>query len=152
MVRNSLCYVCWKHRKGTAHDLRTIHSEPGLEAADQALEAFSQTWDEVTPLISRHWRTHWAQLRKVTKKRGVFPTETCVRKVPRSSLDGCRSRAHGHFHGIPHTPGRSGPLIPRPGTHPAPRVSHPAHPDSPRRDRRTHHTNLQTLCAPRASA
>jgi hypothetical protein len=29
------------------------HSAPSLEAAEQALEAFSQTWAEVIPSISR---------------------------------------------------------------------------------------------------
>jgi putative transposase len=108
MVRNSLRYVSWKHRKAVARDLRKIYSAPTLEAAEAALEAFSATWDEVTPLISRLWRTHWvnltpffdfppeirrviyttnaiesiqAQLRKVTKKRGAFPTAMSVRKV-----------------------------------------------------------------------
>jgi putative transposase len=108
MVRNSLRYVSWKHRKAVARDLRKIYSAPSLEAAEQALEAFAEAWDETTPLISRQWRTHWAnlipffdypppirrviyttnaveslqaQLRKVTKKRGAFPTEASVRKV-----------------------------------------------------------------------
>lgn len=108
MVRNSLRYVSWKHRKGVVRDLRTIYGAPTLEAAEAALETFSQTWDDVTPLISRLWRTHWsnlipffdfppairkviyttnaiesiqAQLRKVTKKRGAFPTAMSVRKV-----------------------------------------------------------------------
>lgn len=108
MVRNSLRYVSWKHRKGVARDLRKIYTAPTVEAAEAALEAFSEIWDEVTPLISRQWRTHWpnlipffdfppairkviyttnaiesiqAQLRKVTKKRGAFPTPMSVRKV-----------------------------------------------------------------------
>jgi transposase-like protein len=44
------------------NDLRTLYSAPRLEAAEQALETFGQTWGEVTPLISRQWRTHWGQL------------------------------------------------------------------------------------------
>jgi putative transposase len=108
MVRNSLRYVSWKHRRFIARDLRKIYTAPTVEAAEAALEAFSETWDDVTPLISRLWRTHWpnlipffdfppairkviyttnviesiqAQLRKVTKKRGAFPTPMSVRKV-----------------------------------------------------------------------
>jgi putative transposase len=108
MVRNSLRYVSWKHRRFIARDLRKIYTAPTGEAAAAALEAFSKTWDDVTPLISRLWRTHWpnlipffdfppairkviyttnviesiqAQLRKVTKKRGAFPTPMSVRKV-----------------------------------------------------------------------
>jgi transposase-like protein len=108
MVRNSLRYVGWKDRKAVARDLRTIYAAPSLEAGAAALEAFAQRWDERSPIISRLWRTHWtnltpffdyppairkviyttnaiesinAQLRKVTKKRGAFPTPEAVRKV-----------------------------------------------------------------------
>lgn len=108
MVRNSLRYVSWKHRKAVARDLRRVYTAPSAEAAEQQLEAFSETWDGMTPLISRLWRTHWpnlipffdfppeirrviyttnavesiqAQLRSVTKKRGAFPNEQSLLKV-----------------------------------------------------------------------
>ncbi len=108
MVRGSLRYVAWKDRKAVARDLRTLYEAPTLEAAEQALEAFAETWDARFPMISRKWRTNWAnltpffdypieirkvmyttnaiesvnaQLRKVTKKRGAFPTPDSVRKV-----------------------------------------------------------------------
>jgi putative transposase len=108
MVRSSLRYVSWKHHKALARDLRTIYRAPTREAAEAALERVAQSWDEVCPLISRQWRANWphlstffdfppeirrviyttnaiesiqAQLRKVTKKRGAFPTQDSVRKV-----------------------------------------------------------------------
>jgi putative transposase len=108
MVRNSLRYVSWKHQKGVARDLRKIYTAPSAEAAEQQLEAFSEAWDGVTPLITRLWRTHWpnliaffdfppeirrviyttnavesiqAQLRSVVKKRGAFPSEASLMKV-----------------------------------------------------------------------
>jgi len=108
MVRGSLRYVSWKERRVVAKDLRAIYQAPTLEAAEQALEAFEERWDERFPMISRKWRTNWtnltpffdyppelrrvmyttnavealnAQLRKVTKKRGAFPTPDSVRKV-----------------------------------------------------------------------
>ena len=108
MVRNSLRYVSWKHHKALVRDLRKIYTAPSVEAAESALDAFSEVWDPITPLISRLWRTHWpnlipffdfppeirrviyttnaiesinAQLRKVTRKRGAFPTEMAVRKI-----------------------------------------------------------------------
>jgi putative transposase len=108
MVRNSLRYVSWKHRKAVARDLRRIYTAPTAEAAEQELEEFGRTWDELTPLVSRLWRTHWAnlttffdyppeirrviyttnaiesiqaQLRSVTKKRGAFPNEASLLKV-----------------------------------------------------------------------
>ncbi|MEJ2541940.1 MAG: transposase [Gemmatimonadota bacterium] len=71
-------------------------------------EAFEERWLERFPMISRTWRTNWvnlipsfdyplelrrvtyttnavealnAQLRKVTKKRGAFPTPEAIGKV-----------------------------------------------------------------------
>lgn len=108
LVRGSLKFVAWKERKAVARDLRAIYRSPTLEAAEEALEAFSERWDERFPMISRKWRENWtnltpffdyppqirkvmyttnaiealnAQLRKVTKKRGAFPTPEAVRKV-----------------------------------------------------------------------
>lgn len=108
MIRNSLRYVSWKERKIVAQDLRAIYSAPTAEAAQQALDAFAEKWDARFPQISKCWRQNWenvipffsypaeirkviyttnaiesvnAQLRKVTKKRGAFPTPEAVRKV-----------------------------------------------------------------------
>jgi putative transposase len=119
MVRNSLRYVSWKHRKAVARDLRMVYTAPTVEAAEGALETFSKAWDEVAPLISRQWRTNWAnltpffdyppairkviyttnaiesiqaQLRKVTKKRGAFPTDDSVRKVLYLALQKAQER------------------------------------------------------------
>ncbi|MBK9304486.1 MAG: IS256 family transposase [bacterium] len=108
LVRNSLRYVPWKHRKAVARDLRRIYTAATVEAATQALEAFEQDWGEQYPMAVKTWRTRWdnitpffgypepirkviyttnaveslnAQLRQVTKKRGSFPTDDSVRKV-----------------------------------------------------------------------
>ena len=108
LVRGSLRFVAWKERKAVARDLRTIYRAPSLEAAETALESFSERWDERFPMISRKWRANWAnltlffdyppeirkvmyttnaieavnaQLTKVTRKRGAFPTPEAVRKV-----------------------------------------------------------------------
>jgi putative transposase len=108
MVRNSLRYVSWKHHKALVRDLRAIYAASTREAAEEALDAFAQIWDPIAPLISRQWRANWtnlsrffdypptirkvvyttnaiesmqAQLRKVTKKHGAFPTHDSVRKV-----------------------------------------------------------------------
>jgi len=108
LIRGSLCYVSWKERKVVVRDLKAIYRAPTLEAAAEALEAFAERWDSRFPQISRMWRVHWtnltpffdyppqirkviyttnavesvnAQLRKVTKHRGAFPTPDSVRKV-----------------------------------------------------------------------
>jgi putative transposase len=108
MIRNSLRYVSWKERKTVAAALRAIYSAPTEEAALQALETFAKAWDVRFPTISKLWQRHWtnlsaffsypeplrkviyttnaiesinAQLRKVTKKKGAFPTKESVQKV-----------------------------------------------------------------------
>lgn len=108
MVRNSLKYVGWKDRKAVAADLKTIYSAPNVAAAEQALEAFEAKYQERFGQMARSWRSHWtnvipffsypkeirkviyttnaiesmqAQLRKVTRKHGAFPTAESVRKV-----------------------------------------------------------------------
>jgi putative transposase len=109
LVRNSLRYVSWKDRKAVARDLfRQIYNAPTVEAAEQALTTFEAKWAERFPVIGRIWRDRWQQviplfgypepirraiyttnaieslnasLRRVTKKRGAFPTQDSVRKV-----------------------------------------------------------------------
>lgn len=108
MVRSSLRYVSWKERKAVTRDLRTIYTAATVEAAEAALDSFAERWDARCPIVSRLWRANWvnltpffdyppairkviyttnaiesinAQLRKVTKKRGAFPTPESVRKV-----------------------------------------------------------------------
>jgi len=108
MIRNSLRFVPWKERKKIAAGLRTIYTAATLEAAEQALDAFEEAWGSEYPMVVRSWRANWAnlstffdyppeirkviyttnaiesinaQLRKVVKKKGAFPTEDSVRKV-----------------------------------------------------------------------
>jgi putative transposase len=108
MVRNSLRYVGWKHKKAVALDLRSIYGAPTLEAGQAALETFAETWDDSIPFVGKMWRANWAgltpffdyppairkviyttnaiesiqaQLRKVTKKHGAFPDSQSVEKV-----------------------------------------------------------------------
>lgn len=108
MVRNSVRYVSYKHQKALTKDLRVVYSAPTRAAAEHALDEFAKTWDPICPLVSKHWRTNWqnlsaffeyppairkviyttnaiesinAQLRKVTKKHGAFPTDASVQKV-----------------------------------------------------------------------
>lgn len=108
MVRNSLRYVPWRDRKAVARDLRQVYAAPTVEAGMKALAAFEAAWGERYPMAARSWRDRWdnvvpfygypepirkviyttnaveslnAQLRRVTKKRGAFPTDDSVRKV-----------------------------------------------------------------------
>ncbi|MCP4753340.1 MAG: hypothetical protein GY866_20815, partial [Proteobacteria bacterium] len=95
-------------RKAVAKELKTIHTAPTAEAAEQAMDTFEATFGERFPMVIKTWRSRWenvipffsypdpirkviyttnaieslnAQLRKVTRKRGAFPTDDSVRKV-----------------------------------------------------------------------
>jgi len=108
MVRNSVKYVPWKDYKAVSADLKQIYQSVTEEEARQALERFSERWDDKYPQISRSWRTHWENLntlfnypqdirkaiyttnaieslnsviRKAIKKRKLFPTDDSARKV-----------------------------------------------------------------------
>jgi len=108
LVRNSLRYVPWKLKRAVLKDLKPVYKAATVEAAEQALEAFEKAWADQYPMAVKVWRSRWeniipffaypepirkviyttnaveslnAQLRKVTKKRGAFPTDAAVRKV-----------------------------------------------------------------------
>jgi len=61
-VRNSLKYVSWKDRKAVAAVLRAIHTAPTVEAAQAALEQFTQQWSEQYPAIAPGWERNWDRL------------------------------------------------------------------------------------------
>ena len=108
MVRNSLKYVPWKDYKAVTADLKKIYKSATEDEALLELENFSDRWDEKYPQISRSWRSHWPNLntlfgypedirraiyttnaieslnsviRKVIKKRKLFPTDDSAMKV-----------------------------------------------------------------------
>jgi len=108
MVRNSLKFVPWKDYKAVTSGLKQIYQSVTEEEALQALDRFSEYWDEKYPQISKSWRAHWENIntlfaypeeirkaiyttnaieslnsviRKVTKKRKVFPTDDSAKKV-----------------------------------------------------------------------
>lgn len=107
-VRGSLKYVPWKERKAVAADLRAIYGAATLLEAEQALERFSQRWDDKYPAITPSWRVDWQRLtvffdypqevrkvvyttnaieslnysmRKVLKNRGAFPNDESIMKL-----------------------------------------------------------------------
>ena len=108
MIRNSVRYVPWKDYKAVTADLKKIYQSATEEEALQALDQLSQRWDNKYPQISRSWRTHWENIntlfkyphdirkaiyttnaieslnsviRKVIKKRKLFPTDDSAKKV-----------------------------------------------------------------------
>jgi len=108
MVRNSIKYVPWKDYKPVTADLKRIYQAVTEEEALLALTQFEERWDAKYPQISRSWRAHWHNLntlfkypedirkaiyttnaieslnsviRKVIKKRKLFPTDDSAKKV-----------------------------------------------------------------------
>lgn len=108
LVRNSLKYVSYKHRKEVATDLKAIYSASTEAEAEFQLELFAEKWDRHYPTISKSWRAQWAHviplfafsgdirkviyttnaiesvnmtLRKVTRNHRIFPSDEAVYKV-----------------------------------------------------------------------
>ncbi|GMQ89587.1 MAG: hypothetical protein BMS9Abin09_1089 [Gammaproteobacteria bacterium] len=108
MVRNAMKYVPWKDYKAVTADLKRIYQSVTEEEALLALEQFEARWDAKYPQISKSWRGCWENLntifnipedirkaiyttnaieslnsviRKVIKKRKLFPTDDSAKKV-----------------------------------------------------------------------
>ncbi len=108
MIRNSVRYVPWKDYKPVTADLKRIYQSVTEDEALLALDQFAARWDDKYPQISRSWRGCWQNLntlfnypedirkaiyttnaieslnsviRKVIKKRKLFPTDDSAKKV-----------------------------------------------------------------------
>ena len=109
LIRNSLDFVSWKHRKALAAALKPIYQAANSEAAGAALEDFAQgPWGTQYPPIVQAWRRQWAQVipffayppevrkilyttnaieslhmqvRKIVKNRGHFPSDEAATKL-----------------------------------------------------------------------
>ena len=108
MVRNSLKYVSWKDYKAVTADLKLIYKSATESDARLELQAFAEKWDHKYPQISKSWYRDWENLitlfdcpaeirkviyttnaiwssnsviRKVSKKRKIFPNDKSVSKV-----------------------------------------------------------------------
>src|SRR5258706_9490913 len=109
LLRHSLDYVSWKERKALAAALRPIYTAPSADLAGAALDLFERSlWGARFPTIVASWRRAWtyvipffafppeirrviyttnalesvdAQLRKIIKTRGHFPTDEAATKL-----------------------------------------------------------------------
>jgi putative transposase len=108
MIRASLRYVSYAHRRSLVLDLRAIYGADTEDAAAAALDAFEQRWTAKYPAVIRLWRSRWpevvpflaypkeirkilyttniieslnAQLRKVLRPKGHFPNDDAVLKI-----------------------------------------------------------------------
>lgn len=107
-IRNNTKYVSYKDIKPLMSDLKRIYKAPSEETATSELERFDAAWSKKYPKIAISWRKNWAelstffkypeevrkliyttntiegfnrQLRKVTKNKGVFPTDDSLFKM-----------------------------------------------------------------------
>src|SRR6187200_1289057 len=108
LIRHSLKYVPRKEREQVARDLKPIYTAVDADAAQQALEAFDDTWGQRFPVITQDGLNAWEyvipfrafpdevrrviyttnaiealdrQLRKAIKTKGHFPNEDAARKL-----------------------------------------------------------------------
>ena len=109
LIRNSLDYANWKERKPLAAAIKPIYKAPSAEAAEAELAAFEAgPWGRKFPTVAAAWRRAWshvipffafppsirkviyttnaiesvnAQLRKIIKTRGHFPSDEAASKL-----------------------------------------------------------------------
>lgn len=109
LIRHSLDFANWKERKPLAMALRPIYAAASADLADAALDAFARgPWGLKFPTVVASWRRAWmhvipffafppdvrrliyttnalesvhAQLRKIIKTRGHFPTDEAATKL-----------------------------------------------------------------------
>ena len=108
LVRNSLRFVSWKDYKAVTADLKQVYQASTEAQALEALTALSQKWQEKYPLVAKCWEDNRANIatffdypadirkaiyttnaveslnsviRRVIKKRNVFPIDDSVFKV-----------------------------------------------------------------------
>jgi putative transposase len=107
LVRASLGYVSWKHRKEMAGDLRAIYQAATEAEAAEQLRCLAEKWTSY-PSVSQIWQRNWERivplfhypaeirraiyttnavealnrsLRKTIKTRGAFPNEESALKL-----------------------------------------------------------------------
>ena len=109
LIRNSLDYAGWKDRKALAAAIKPIYTALNAEVAAAELDAFEQSaWGLKFPTVVKSWRSAWdrvipffafppavrrviyttnaiesvnAQVRKIIKTRGHFPTDEAASKL-----------------------------------------------------------------------
>lgn len=107
-IRNSIKYVSYKNQKEFMRDLKLVYGAVNKESAEHELDNLENKWGEQYPIVIRSWRENWPQLsnyfqftpqirtliyttnavegyhrqiRKVTKNKGVFPSDTALEKL-----------------------------------------------------------------------
>lgn len=107
-IRNSIKYVGSKHQKEFVKDLKTVYEAVSKEPAAAQLGLLENKWGDLYPIVIKSWRDNWEwlteyfqytpairkliyttntvegyhrQVRRVTKNKGVFPSDTSLEKL-----------------------------------------------------------------------
>ncbi len=107
-IRNSLKYVASKDQKAFLKDLKPVYKAATKDLAEQKLDDLDETWGKKYPIVIKSWRANWdklscyfkyppdirriiyttnviesfhRQIRKVTKTKGAFSSETALMKL-----------------------------------------------------------------------
>nr|WP_315553369.1 IS256 family transposase [Segatella oris] len=108
VLRNSIKYVGSKHQKEFLCNLKTVYGVVSKETAETQLDTLEGKWGETCSIVIKSWRDNWErlteyfrytpairkliyttntvegyhrQVRKVTKNKGVFPSDTSLEKL-----------------------------------------------------------------------
>jgi len=107
-IRNSMKYIASKDQKAFLKDLKKVYRAGSKAAAESQLDELDKKWGEKYPIVILSWRNNWEQLsqyfkyatdirriiyttntvegfnrqlRKVSKSKGVFPSEQALLKM-----------------------------------------------------------------------
>ncbi|MBF0466724.1 MAG: IS256 family transposase [Nitrospirae bacterium] len=107
-IRNSLKYIASKDQKAFLKDLKKVYKASTKELAQHKLSELDSTWGKKYPIVIKSWKTNWdnlsnyfkypqeirsliyttnaiegfhRQIRKVTKTKGAFSSETALLKL-----------------------------------------------------------------------
>lgn len=107
-IRNSLRYITSGDEKAFLKDLKKVYQAASKDSAEYYLDELEKQWGEKYPVVILSWRTHWQrlsqyfkyphqirrliyttntvegfnrQIRKITKSKGVMPSDTAVLKL-----------------------------------------------------------------------
>nr|WP_314669823.1 IS256 family transposase [uncultured Porphyromonas sp.] len=107
-IRNSIKYVGSRHQKEFLKDLKIVYGAVSKESAETELDSLEAKWGERYPIVIKSWRDNWErlteffqytkeirrliyttntvegyhrQIRKITKNKGVFPSDTALEKL-----------------------------------------------------------------------
>lgn len=107
-IRNSLKYIASKDQKAFIKDLKLVYKASSKSEAEDQLLVLSEKWGEKYPVVIDSWERNWEQLshyfeytepirkmiyttnavegfhrqiRKVTKTKGAFPSDTALLKL-----------------------------------------------------------------------